>query len=103
MASDDISKIKCQLRDGTASMATWDQNATGLVTGLGDVIASMVPATRAGDWDGWFFNPQFVSFTDLKKELMREWGYTQVYFDGTDSPDRANVSANWDVPSKKKN
>lgn len=101
-AADDISRLKCTNPDGTFSRAIWVAAASELTLGSADVAVMDSPSTRPGDWDAWYFDPRLVSFEDLKKELSRTWGYTQVFLDYAPSDDRGYVSANWDLPSKKK-
>ena len=108
-ASGEISALKCKRPDNTGSLtpAVWSESDQ-LDAGNGDWIGSRSGErpTADGGWDDvWSFDPTMVGFGDLKKELMRVWGYTTVYVEtsGVDGSDPSYLVANYDAPSKKKN
>lgn len=106
-ASGDVSALKCKRPDGSgAEPASWSLTDL-LVSADSEWIATRTGErpTAEGGWDDvWAFDPAMVGFSDFKKELMRTWGYTNVYIEtsGVDGGDPSYLVANYDPPSKKK-
>lgn len=110
-ASGDISAIKCQHPDKTFDTAMWswgsaDLSLTSASRGdLGrlDITLAPDPSDPMGIFtDIWRFDATNVSFSDFRKELVRAWGYTNVYFDGYAASGEGVIRANFEKPSKAK-
>lgn len=110
MASDDISRIKCQTPDKTFDYAYWMASSNTLMSmsrgTLGYLDASMPdgPTPETSQFtDIWRFDASNVGFADFKKELMRAWGYTYVVLDGyVPATGEGMVRADYREPSKAK-
>lgn len=98
-AKDDISQLKCVQNDNVG-FAFWLYGGTSLDF-YGTPIAGYADSTTTGD--KWYYDPAVVSFSDIKKELQREYGYTNVTYGGHESGITGDaINANYDRPSKSK-
>lgn len=107
-ASGDVSALKCKNpEDGMRlARAEW-ASAFSLTTVTGESIAQIAddPTAPDGISELWQVNPSLVSFADIKRELMRYEGYTNVFYVSTGCSCDGSVmyvAGNFETPSKAK-